>query len=147
MVLQHLVEIHFGLEGCIKKLTPKEYAAIIARDQPGASTNKAKAARMRSFHYPEDMQIEGSSTADRYLNIFAAIVSKRAVFVILDFARLVRLNFISRGTMWMQSELVPGTEVGYPVFYVPIAINQLISHRGVGYRSLEAVRKWPGLES
>ncbi|KAI0074764.1 hypothetical protein K474DRAFT_1647578 [Panus rudis PR-1116 ss-1] len=102
----HGVRIHLGLEATILPLPRDVYDQIVATDIPGPNDDKKKAEQMRSFPIPSEFYVPNSQDSnDRSINIFAAFVSEENAFVVVDFARLVRLHVISLARQWLPDDV------------------------------------------
>lgn len=107
--------ISFGLESHIFGMKPELFWRIISNDVPGPNKDPAKAERVRTFLIPEECIVEGSSPRQpRFVKIFAAWVSESWVYVLTDFAGLVRMHVQSRDTIWTKQDFVVGSHVPCP---------------------------------
>ena len=52
-----------------------------------------------------------STNTDRLLNIFAAVVMKNWVLLIVDFARIVTMRVVSRDRHWVAEDFEYGSKV------------------------------------
>jgi hypothetical protein len=78
---------------------------------PGPNSDRKKAELLRSFKIPADLIEENSSSSNRTVNIFAAWISKEYVWVLVDFARLVRFHILSRNQIWSKDDVCPTSPV------------------------------------
>ncbi|KAH7903422.1 hypothetical protein BJ138DRAFT_988223, partial [Hygrophoropsis aurantiaca] len=109
---QHLLELSLGLEAHVLGMTKADFDNIIAGDQPGPNGNRSKAQKLRTFALPARFTEPGSSpNTNRTINIFAAFICDTSdyVWVIVDFARLVRLRVVSRAEPWNGCEMQPSS--------------------------------------
>ncbi|RDX40700.1 hypothetical protein OH76DRAFT_1412800 [Lentinus brumalis] len=111
----HALRINLGLEafGCI---IPRDaFDSIVAEDVPGTNKDKAKAERLRSFVIPSQLVVPEArrhkkrADGSQLINIFAAVVCEKEVFLVSDFARLVRITIISIPRHWEERDLRPGS--------------------------------------
>ncbi|KAH7911440.1 hypothetical protein BJ138DRAFT_1113204 [Hygrophoropsis aurantiaca] len=115
----HLVTISLGLEANIIGMSATDFNEIIKDDQPGPNKNRTKAQKLRTFPLPQRFYDPGTSpNTKRTVNIFMAFISERAnyVWVLVDFARIVRMNVISRERHWCSSDLLPGSSSWATIF-------------------------------
>ncbi|RDB27826.1 hypothetical protein Hypma_002116 [Hypsizygus marmoreus] len=106
----HALLIHFGLEAHIMCLDKPLYTEIVSKDIPGPNLDPDKADAIRSFVIPDRLIVPGSSPVrPRTINIFAAFVSDKRVWIVCDFARLIRLHVISRDAPWTKADLTPSS--------------------------------------
>lgn len=93
-------------------MKPKDFWEIYNNDSAGPNLNKAKAEKLRTFIIPHRFAEPGSPASEpRTVNIFAAIVCKDIVWVIMDFARLIRLHVISLQVFWKEDDIQPRSKV------------------------------------
>jgi hypothetical protein len=104
--------ISFGLEAHIFGMRPELFWRIVTNDRDGTNSDPAKRSRLRTFLIPDEYIVDGSSTHyPRTINIFAAFISNGWVYVLTDFARLVRMHIISRDAIWTKDDFVVGSPV------------------------------------
>jgi hypothetical protein len=84
---------------------------LICNCIPGPNSDRRKAELLRTFTIPNEFSEDNSSPSNRTVNIFAAWISKDYVWVLVDFARLVRLHVISRDQVWTKADLDPASFV------------------------------------
>jgi hypothetical protein len=93
-------------------MPPAIFYEITHKCVPGPNKDRNKAAKMRSFPIPERFIEEHSKDKiNRVCNIFLALISDTNVWVLIDFARLVRLHIVSRDRPWIAEEFVPASPV------------------------------------
>ncbi|EMD39381.1 hypothetical protein CERSUDRAFT_47298, partial [Gelatoporia subvermispora B] len=108
----HGVRFHFGLEAIMLCVSLEDFLALTAKDCPGPSKDKTRAAKMRSFRVPERFYVPGSvDGGDRRINIFAAIVCDDCAFIALDFSRMIHMHVISLDRFWTADDLQPGSSL------------------------------------
>lgn len=90
--------VNFGLEGTVTGMTRHDYDEITAQMVPGTTET------MHSFVIPQRLITPGSSKSKRTINILAAFVSPKWVWVIHDFMRLARIHVISRDKIFDVSD-------------------------------------------
>jgi hypothetical protein len=78
---------------------------------PGPNSDRKKADLLRTFKIPDDLIEEHSSSSNRTVNVFAAWISEEYVWILVDFARLVRFHIISRAKPWSKDDLKPTSPV------------------------------------
>lgn len=104
--------ISFGLEAHITGISRARYDEIVSKSIPGTNADSQKSALIRSFIFPEELIVPGSSAKrPRRINIFAAFLSDDWAWVLSDFARLVRMHVISRDRPWEASDFLPTSPV------------------------------------
>lgn len=106
--------ISFGLEAHITGMSRDVYNQLISKSIPGTNADLKKSALLRTFAFPEEYIIPGSSARrPRRINIFAAFVSDEWAWVLIDFTRLVRMHVISRDQPWEESDFDVSSPVSY----------------------------------
>jgi hypothetical protein len=110
--------ISFGLESHVFGMKPDLFWKIILNDVAGPNKDPAKSERVRTFIIPDEYIVDGSSPRyPRTVKIFAAFVSKDWVFVLTDFAGLVRMHIKSQKAIWTRQDFAVGSLVcTSPVF-------------------------------
>jgi hypothetical protein len=103
--------VHFALEGTLSLIPVADFQEITSSCCPGPNSDKAKAARLRSFLLPEKFKEPGSQEGSRTINIFAAIVMKEKAIIITGFSRMVRIHVISRTQNFLDFDIAIETEV------------------------------------
>jgi hypothetical protein len=109
---QHALCVSLGLEAHIFGMTREDFFEIITKDIPGPNEDATKAEKIRTFLIPERLIVpNSSSTRPRTIKIFAAFISSDWVYVLSDFAGLVRMSVRSKQSPWTQGDLAPTSMV------------------------------------
>jgi len=89
------------------------YRRMVSNSIPGPNKSAAKARSMRQFLIPLEFNEPVSPDADvqRYIRIFVALVTEETTFVISDFSRLVKFNFVSKKDGWTHEDFNVGSWV------------------------------------
>ncbi|KAF8055810.1 hypothetical protein FPV67DRAFT_1788202 [Lyophyllum atratum] len=107
----HCVTISFGLEASLLEMSRKNFDDLFANDCPGPNKDRSKSEKLRQFEMPPEFIEPGTSTkTKRYVRMFLAFVSDHSVWVLMDFARLVRFHVWSRTVPFMAHEFKPETK-------------------------------------
>ncbi|KAH9915222.1 uncharacterized protein B0H18DRAFT_915084 [Fomitopsis serialis] len=101
--------IHLGLEGHIHPVTPEQWEQILAQDVEGPNEDEDRAEKMRQFRVPPHLIPAGTSKVmDRRVTVLMALHYGDLVWLLIDFARLVRIRVISDDSPWTEDDMVPG---------------------------------------
>ncbi|KAJ6597339.1 hypothetical protein B0H10DRAFT_752917 [Mycena sp. CBHHK59/15] len=91
---QHILVVHFGLEGDTRLIPCRDFEEIVSTCQPGPNPNGSKAEHLRSFPLPSRFITPGSQDSSRTINILAAIIMEEYLIIFSDFCRITRLHVI-----------------------------------------------------
>jgi len=108
---KHAVSISFALESHLMGMKRAIFDKLIRNCIAGPNSDRRKAELLRTFTIPDELIEDNSSPSNCTVNIFAAWISKDYVWVLVDFARLVRLHVISRDRVWTKADLNPASSV------------------------------------
>lgn len=104
-----------------------DYEQLLEGDRPGPNGKKGKAKRLRSFTLPSHLVRPNSAPKDdRYMNILLAVILKDRAFLVVDFSRMVVMNFRALHRHWCSTDFIPGSEVSN--FKVAIDISLRINY-------------------
>ena len=104
--------ISFGLESHIFGMKPELFWKIISNDVDGPNSDEEKRKCLRTFRIPDEcIEKHSSDQYPRTVNIFAAFISSKWVFVLTDFVRLVRMHITSRDAIWTKEDFTVGSLV------------------------------------
>ena len=109
---QHALCVSLGLEAHVFGMSREDFFEIVTKDIPGPNGDASKAEKIRTFLIPECLIVpNSSSTRPRTIKIFAAFISSDWVYVLSDFAGLVRMSVRSKQSPWNQDDLAPTSKV------------------------------------
>lgn len=89
------------------------YRQIVSKSVKGPNDSGAKAERMRQFLIPLEYNepLSPKANEQRYIRIFAAIVTERMTFALCDFSRLIKFHITSKETPWSDDDMKVGSWV------------------------------------
>lgn len=96
------------------------YRGIVSKSVKGPNDSGAKAERMRQFLIPLEYNepLSPNAKEQRYIRIFAAIVTEKTAFVLCDFSRLIKFHITSKEAPWSDHDMKVGSWVG-PAICLP----------------------------
>ena len=112
-VSQHILVIHFGLEGNLRLVPNADLFEITSVSQPGPNRNAAKAQRLRTFPLPDRFVTPHSQDKGRAVNILAAVIMEEISIIVCDFCRITRLHVISSTRIFDAPDLLVGSKVDF----------------------------------